>query len=378
MDAEVFLRKTDPNRNFDGQPDFIRGDSIRLNDPAWSGAAARLLSGAALILIAAFTANFYGQIAGWLGMTGIILLLHFGLFDLLAFGWRQAGLNVKPVMNSPLRSGSLAEFWGKRWNTAFNTLAYSLVFRPLAKRAGVIRATMAVFLVSGLVHESVISLPAKGGYGLPTAYFILQGLGVLFEKSSLGRRLGLAHGFRGWLFMAVFTAVPAYWLFHPPFINNVILPMLKIIGTNWKGIAMTTSTMITLLQIAGAFHLVLLGAGLLMPGAVRLKEHLLALPLFIRRLFWVYYAFIALCVVGFGLITFGLAEPLAGGGMLARSVCIFFAAFWILRLLAAAFIFDVRPYLTNTLLRAGYYTINFVFVYLPCVYLLAAWKGGKP
>jgi len=58
----------------------------------------------------------------------------------------------------------------------------------------------------------------------------LQGMGVLLERSNAGRRLGLGHGFRGWMFMFIFTAAPAYWLFHPTFVQNVILPMLKTIG----------------------------------------------------------------------------------------------------------------------------------------------------
>ena len=31
-------------------------------------------------------------------------------------------------------------------------------------------------------------------------------------------------------FTIIITAAPAFWLFHPPFINNVILPMLHAIG----------------------------------------------------------------------------------------------------------------------------------------------------
>jgi dolichyl-phosphate-mannose--protein O-mannosyl transferase len=44
---------------------------------------------------------------------------------------------------------------------------------------------------------------------------------------------------------------------------------------------------------------------------------------------------------------------------------------------AAAFVFDVRPYLTNWFYRIGYHAINLVFVYLLAVYVLAAWKGGS-
>ena len=141
---------------------------------------------------------------------------------------------------------------------------------------------------------------------------------------------------------------------------------------------MKISTLTVLLQFAGILHLGLLCAGLTMPKVVKLPAHLAALPDFIRRLFWVYYAFIGLCLVSFGSLTFALAGTLAGGGPLAKALCLFFAAFWTLRLLAAVFVFDLTPYLTNNFRRAGYHTINLVFMYLPVVYLLAAWKGGKP
>jgi hypothetical protein len=163
-------------------------------------------------------------------MIGIVLLLHFGLFHLLALAWRRAGVNATPLMCRPLASTSLADFWSGRWNTAFNAVARDLVFRPLAPRLGGTAALIVVFLVSGLVHEAVISLPARAGYGLPTAYFALQAMGVALERSAWGRRLGLGHGIRGWSFVMVCAGLPAFFLFHPPFVRNVILPMLDAIG----------------------------------------------------------------------------------------------------------------------------------------------------
>lgn len=139
---------------------------------------------------------------------------------------------------------------------------------------------------------------------------------------------------------------------------------------------MNTATLIHLLQLAGALHLGLLCAGVLMPRAVNLKTHLTPLPVFIRQLFWVYYTFIGLCLVSFGLITVTFAGTLAGGGSLARAFCVFLAVFWTIRLIAATFVFDVRPYLTNRFWRLGYHATNIVFVYLPVVYAWTALKGG--
>jgi hypothetical protein len=136
--------------------------------------------------------------------------------------------------------------------------------------------------------------------------------------------------------------------------------------------------LILLLQFAGLMHLGLMCAGVLMPRAVNLKNNLAALPPFIRRLFWVYYIFIGLCLISFGVITFTFAGTLAAGGALARALCVFLALFWTVRLVAATFVFDVRPYLTNNLWRLGYHATNIVFIYLPVVYAWVAWKGGRP
>ncbi len=141
---------------------------------------------------------------------------------------------------------------------------------------------------------------------------------------------------------------------------------------------MNTNTLVLLLRFAGTLHLGLLCAGLLMPRAINLRTHLAALPPFIRRLFWVYYLFIGFCLFSFGLITMTFAGSLASGDALARAVCAFLAGFWTIRLVAAAFIFDVRPYLTNAFWRIGYHATNVVFITLPVIYGMAAWKGATP
>ncbi len=163
-------------------------------------------------------------------MIGIVFMLHFGLFHLLSLAWRRTGVKATPVMQNPLLAKSLADFWGARWNTAFNELAFRFTFRPLRRLTTPAVAMLAVFALSGIIHELVISLPARGGYGLPTLYFLAQGLGVIAERSRLGSAIGLGHGVRGWFFTLLVTASPVFWLFHPPFINHIILPMLTAIG----------------------------------------------------------------------------------------------------------------------------------------------------
>jgi hypothetical protein len=93
---------------------------------------------------------------------------------------------------------------------------------------------MAVFVVSGVVHDAVISIPARGGFGLPTLYFVIQGVGVLFERSRLGKRLGTRKGVSGRLFCAAVTLGPVFLLFHRPFVERVVIPMFAAIGSIWS------------------------------------------------------------------------------------------------------------------------------------------------
>src|SRR5262245_23018950 len=68
-----------------------------------------------------------------------------------------------------------------------------------------------------------------------------------------------------------------------------------------------TMTTILLLKLIALTYVGLLAAGLLMPGVVGMRNHLRTMPEFIRKLFWVYYTFIGLCLIAFGTGTFFFA-----------------------------------------------------------------------
>ncbi len=188
-------------------------------------ATAKILLGTVLLFGLARLAP-YPLVTGWIGMIGMILVFHFGIFALLVIAWRADGLDVRPIMDAPLKSTTLGEFWGRRWNGPFNQLAFEIVFRPVARSTDPILGIIVAFLASGLIHELVISLPARAGYGLPAAYFLVQGCGVIIQHRVTRIRRGIA----GRLFTVLVVAVPAFWLFHPPFVRNVILPFMKAIG----------------------------------------------------------------------------------------------------------------------------------------------------
>jgi len=210
--------------------EFVDAAAEKRRIPAseWIRALAKTVAGIALIWIGArVVSSGHPMLAGWAGMVGLVLFLHFGTLQLTALAWQRLGIPVKPIMQRPLASRSLSELWGKRWNLGYRELSHTLVFHPLQKRFGVVAATLGAFLTSGLLHEMVISVPAGAGYGLPTAYFLTQGLGTLAERSETAKRLSLGRGATGWLWTAFIAVGPIYFLFHPWFVIRVIVPFLR-------------------------------------------------------------------------------------------------------------------------------------------------------
>jgi alginate O-acetyltransferase complex protein AlgI len=217
MDARTFL---DPGQ-----------DLRRPAGREWLAAVAKTLAGAILVGVVARqvppTCGFWRD---WTVLIGLGLCVPFGALHLVALGWQAAGVNARPIMDRPFVASSLSEFWGRRWNRAFRDIAHDLVFWPLARKLGPGRAVAAAFLFSGLFHELTLSVPAVGGFGGPTAYFLLQLVGVYMERSAVGTRLGLRHGWRGRIFCWAVTVSPACAVFHRPLLDNVVLPWLGAMG----------------------------------------------------------------------------------------------------------------------------------------------------
>lgn len=203
----------------------------RVHPGEWGLAVLRLVVGVVLFWVVAGKVSGDNKILfGWLGMIGLILMLHFGAFHLLSCAWRSIGIDARPLMNHPLSSVSVGEFWGRRWNTAFRDLTHRFLFRPLNSTLGPRGAILAGFVFSGLIHDVVISVPARGGYGGPTLFFGTQAVAMFAERSRAGRSIGLGHGWRGWLFTMLTLVLPVYGLFHPPFVRNVIVPFMHALG----------------------------------------------------------------------------------------------------------------------------------------------------
>ncbi|MEX0716818.1 MAG: MBOAT family protein [Planctomycetaceae bacterium] len=160
-------------------------------------------------------------------MVAFSLVVHFGLCELQAGWWRMLGADCRSLFRAPLRSTSLKEFWGSRWNVAFSEMTALAVYRPLKPFVGTSAAATAAFLFSGLLHEIAISVPVRAGYGLPLAYFALHALAMRLES----RHLAATFHQRRWLgriWTLAWIVLPLPLLFHPWFVQGVIVPLLGV------------------------------------------------------------------------------------------------------------------------------------------------------
>jgi hypothetical protein len=127
-----------------------------------------------------------------------------------------------------------------------------------------------------------------------------------------------------------------------------------------------------LLQLAAVLQLSILVASALTPRVLDWRRNLRGLHPFLRRLFWVYGVFIVMVIVAFATLTFLHAGAMAAGEPVARSLCVFIALFWSVRLFVQFFVFDARPFLTNWFYTIGYHGLGVIFSALVLIYSLAA------
>jgi hypothetical protein len=195
------------------------------------GGLVRLSAGLALVATARLA--WVATRSRWLAtaplLPGLSLIVHFGVFDLVAGAWRWAGVDCKPLFRSPLRATSLGEFWGRRWNLAFSEMTALAIYQPLVRRVGRRPALAASFLGSGLLHELAISVPVRAGYGLPLAYFALHGALMMVEGrlARAGRPVDRVPWIgRAWTLGWLLAPLPI--LFHRPFLAGVVWPLVGI------------------------------------------------------------------------------------------------------------------------------------------------------
>ncbi|MFH5806860.1 MBOAT family protein [Alienimonas sp. DA493] len=190
------------------------------------GAAFTLLGAGLFLLGGRLTDRGEPLIGGVCAAVGFVFALHFGAFHLLALALRRGGIDAEPLMNRPLSAATLAEFWGRRWNTAFARLTRDGLFAPLARRFSAGIALWAGFALSGAVHEAALTGPVfdRPGalYGGPFLYFLLQAAGTGLERRL--RKAGRLGGVSNRLYAAAWLILPTPLLLSPAFLIDAAGP----------------------------------------------------------------------------------------------------------------------------------------------------------
>jgi alginate O-acetyltransferase complex protein AlgI len=349
MDAESFL---DP-RQHSPLPRF--GE--------WLWAAVKTIVGMLLLWAVARAVPASQMLArGWIGLFGLIFLLHFGSFHLIALFWQTVGIAAQPIMSQPVLSKTLSEFWGKRWNLGFRQLAYDLIFRPLHKRIGVPSASLLVFLASGLIHDLVISLRP---WRLRPAHCLLSSAGLRRFCRTLksGPAARIATRFR-WLAIYVRrrcrSGVLALSSCVCPARHTSLHVRHSCLMTNYSAEHFFDLA----LWLAGLGHFVILFASFQVPSRLRWKEDLAQLMPLNRKLLWVQSSFTVLTIIAFGTLTLTLHEELLRGDRAALELACFIATYWTARILVDAFYFSHEDWPKGKQFVIGHFLLTTLFVAL--------------
>lgn len=143
---------------------------------------------------------------------------------------------LEPQFDEPYLATSLQDFWGQRWNLTVTAILRSTVYDPIrqafarstvvGKEAARVVATLATFLVSGVMHEFLyVYMTRVRPTWEVTSFFMLHGVCVVAEVE-VKRRV---HG-RWRLIPAVsrvmtlgFVGSTGVWLFFPQLVRNGVV-----------------------------------------------------------------------------------------------------------------------------------------------------------
>jgi alginate O-acetyltransferase complex protein AlgI len=329
------------------------------------------LSGIALMLTLALVSRQIGdRTLGLIGILPFFLLIHFGYADMLTSTLRLARHPVGVLFDQPWKSTSLRDFWSNRWNRPFVEMNRALFFRGAASRFGRTAGLLIAFLVSGFLHELGISYPAGGGWGLPTMYFMIQGVLLVLEEKRLVPTSRL------WVWLTVLLPLPL--LFHEPFQNALVVPFYRQLGIILLSYS-PEEYLGWLIPIAGSAHAIVLIAGTQVPAKLGWKTDLAKLTPFNRKIVWNYGAFIFLLILAFGLETLIFHEEMVRGEPAAIGMASLICAFWLLRLLVDCFYFSHSDWPEGAEFIVGHTLLNSLFLFLVLSYgTLLAWHCWRP
>ena len=319
------------------------------------GVAAGLLLAVQASILSPYTLGIAGVLA-------ILTAVHLGYSDVLSSLLRLLGFRVNRLFESPLQSTSLRDFWSKRWNRPFVEMN-RLLFQPLlpaslSKESSI----LALFLLSGVLHELALSLPPGTGWGGPLLYFSVQGVAMLLEH-----RFGLQHHKlrRLWTWSIILLPLPL--LFHAAFCQALVLPLYY-----WLHSLPAFSGGIQFLEFAltavAYGHFLVLVASFQVPHRLNWREELQLVRPLNRKLLWTYGCYIATFIFLFGLLTLHLIPEMLRGEKSALALMGLISLFWWSRVLIDAFYFEHSDWPEGVEFVLGHTLLTSLFVTIATTY----------
>lgn len=304
-------------------------------------------------------------IVPWLGLISILAMLHFGYAEILTTLLRLGGWDVKPLFNDAYKATSLSDFWSKRWNIAFVEMD-KILFLPLLRKVfNSKNAIVAVFLISGLLHELAVSYAAFAGWGGPVVYFVLQGIAFIVESKFLKLRTKPTFVGRLWTWFCVVAPLPLLFTaaFQSTFITPLIASAHDLIASkslrDWFSLA---------LYCAAIGNFATLGAGTQVPRRLNWKDEFAKLSEFNQKIFWTYYCYVGVMVATWGIVTFSLHDQLLNGERTALFFAVIIAFFWGARVLVDLFSFGHKGWPPGADMIVGHACLFSLFCALTATY----------
>jgi hypothetical protein len=150
----------------------------------------------------------------WITRWGAGLIACYGIVEsvqsVLLLGYRGLGIELPRLNDFPIRSTTLAEFWGRRWNRAVSGWLNDYLFFPLARRRHPVLGIIAAFAGSCALHFWFAWAPLDLLAGLSMAsFFAVHGAAMLLERTLVVSSWSLAAR-RSWTAAWIVVSCPLF------------------------------------------------------------------------------------------------------------------------------------------------------------------------
>jgi hypothetical protein len=136
----------------------------------------------AAALLIATPWSIHSWLVNHLILAGAFIVIMTAVGQCAAICWQLQGSARKALVDHIFLSRTPAEFW-RRWSWPMHLWLYKYVYLPAGGKLHHVRATLLVFLVSGLLHELIAALAIGRVTGHQMLFFMLSAVGVLLSPA---------------------------------------------------------------------------------------------------------------------------------------------------------------------------------------------------